>query len=449
MAIRFAAVFAVLAVGALTSVYFITLAEMETQIDRELTHEIRELVEYNNQEPLHELIELIQDRDQYGKHLHHFYALTDSNRQRITGNKLLIESSSKAAINQTGITFFRSTLPINDNDISDTLRGAITALPDNNFLIVGQMSHSISELKEHTYSAVVIAVITTIILALLTGAYMGRIVLERINRINNGLITVIESNFKTKLKVPEENDEFQALTLKLNVMLQKIESLFEGMRQVTDNVAHDLRSPLNRLRSRLEVTLLQSRDEEEYREAMQQAINDCDSLLRTFNALLSIAQAEAGAIRKDMQPVNITEVVSGLTELYQAVAEEKGQSLNWLKAESITIKGNKELLTQAISNLIENAIKYTPDNGEIYVSVFSENKQPTIQVCDNGPGIPEADRKRVLHRFQRLDDARSSPGNGLGLSLVNAVAKLHHATLTLSDNQPGLKAEISFQVNSQ
>ncbi|MDH5219467.1 MAG: HAMP domain-containing histidine kinase, partial [Gammaproteobacteria bacterium] len=341
-----------------------------------------------------------------------------------------------------------SFIEISGDDAKNELRGAISTLPNRSLLIVAQAPYSISELKEHTFSAVIAAVLITILLSLVSGAYMGRVVLNRINRIDEGLIRAIESNFRHKLTVPRETDEFQALTLKLNVMLEKIESLINSMKQVTDNVAHDLRSPLSRLRSRLEVTLLQSREETEYRDAMSQAIEDCDSLLKTFNSLLNIAQAESGSGQKDWQRVDLAALVDQLVELYQPVAEDKDLSLHWILAGPIEIEGNKVLLSQAVSNLIENAIKYTPEGGEISLSVSVDDGHPVIQVSDTGPGIPFKDRARVLERFQRLDSARSSEGNGLGLSLVNAVVKSHHATLVFGDNNPGLKVEIHFQARS-
>lgn len=444
MALRFAAAFALLAIGALSSVYYITLVEMESQIDRELVHELEELKAYYQREDLHELVELIDERDQYGRHLRHYYALTDMHKKRITGNSFLIEKFLSVEHNNTGITFFKSAIPITDDDHKYELRGAIRTLPNRSLLIVAQAPNSITELKEHTFSAVIVAVIITIFLSLVSGAYMGRMVMIRINRIDKGLIKAIDSNFRHKLPVPKENDEFQALTLKLNVMLEKIESLINSMKQVTDNVAHDLRSPLSRLRSRLEVTLLQSRDETEYREAMSQAIEDCDSLLKTFNALLNIAQAESGAGQKVWQRVDLSTLVDQLVELYQPVAEDKGLNLQWERPEPIEVDGNKVSLSQAVSNLLENAIKYTPENGKISLSVSVDNAHPVIHISDNGPGIPFKDRKRVLERFQRLDSARSSEGNGLGLSLVNAVVKSHQATLILGDNNPGLKVEIRF-----
>ncbi len=227
-------------------------------------------------------------------------------------------------------------------------------------------------------------------------------------------------------------------------MLERIEHLMQAMRQVTDNVAHDLRKPLNRLRSRLEVTLLEARTEEEYRAEMAQGIEDADELLKTFNALLSIAQAEAGVRRNEWTEVDIAPLVEDLADLYGAVAEEKEIKFSCSSPANVKIAGNRQLLAQAIGNLLDNAIKYTPPGGTIELLVAENADATQITVADSGSGIPETEKERVLQRFVRLDNSRSLPGNGLGLSLVNAVARLHGASLQLADNQPGLRVILRF-----
>jgi signal transduction histidine kinase len=213
---------------------------------------------------------------------------------------------------------------------------------------------------------------------------------------------------------------------------------------VTDNVAHDLRSPLTRLRNRLEVTLLEPRSEGEYREVIRQGIEDADSLIRTFNALLGIAQAEAGNHRAQWGPVNLNQVVSDLEDLYRPLAEEKGQTLEFIRDGEREIAGSRHLIAQALGNLIENAIKYTPEGGAVRLVVSPSNSEVIVSVSDTGPGIPVADRERVLERFVRLENSRHTPGNGLGLSLVKAVCKLHQARLALDDANPGLVVTLRF-----
>ncbi len=446
LAIQFAGVFAILSVSTLLSVYYITIHEIEEQAEAELIHELTELAtHYNNNDNNYEsLIELIKLRNQYGQPLHHYYALTDSNNQLIAGNQLLHNKKQKPDSIKYGFSFYNITEHVGVDDHEVLILLAEKPLADNIVLVAGQAQNSLTELREHTFTALSYAVIITIILALLIGTYMGSTVLTRIRRIDLGLENAINSDFKQQLSVLSQEDEFQALTLKLNVMLSRIENLIKGMRQVTDNIAHDLRSPLTRMRSRLEVTLLKNRDEAEYRQAMQQSVDDCNALLNTFNSLLSIAQAESGVFRGDVESIDLSALADELADLYRAVAEDSGLNFIWLKPDSSFVQGSRQLLAQAINNLLENAIKYTPKGGTVTMQVISNKNTTSLTLSDSGPGIAKKDRQRVLERFQRLDAARSEMGNGLGLSMVNAVVKLHKAQLTLSDNHPGLKVTIAF-----
>jgi signal transduction histidine kinase len=228
-------------------------------------------------------------------------------------------------------------------------------------------------------------------------------------------------------------------------MLEQIERLVMGMRQVTENIAHDLRSPLNRLRSRLEVTLLGEATEVDYKDALQQTINETSDLIETFNALLNIAQAESGQLEGDNKDFNLSALIRNMAELYEPVAEEKSLTLTSEVTPGITVYGNKHLMSQALSNLLDNAVKYTPAGGNLMLVLRLADNRPELFVADSGPGIAEADRERVLDRFVRLEASRNSPGSGLGLSLVRAVAQLHCADIQLDDNLPGLRVTIIFE----
>nr|WP_242468830.1 HAMP domain-containing sensor histidine kinase [Rhodovibrio salinarum] len=273
---------------------------------------------------------------------------------------------------------------------------------------------------------------------------MSRWLLGRIDRVNRTSQQILEGDLSHRVPLDGSDDEFDRLAGNLNRMLDQIEQLIASMRSVSDNIAHDLRTPISRLRSRLEVTLLSDRDTEAYRDAIQDAIGEADQILNTFNALLDIALAESGALRDQFEQVDLTAVVDDVVDLYEPLAEELDVTLSKRTASDVWIDGNAHLLSQALANLIDNAIKYTPSGGVIVVTNQQHDGKVDLCVSDSGPGIPADKRAEVLKRFSRLEHSRSAAGSGLGLSLVAAVARLHEAEIELSDNAPGLVVRLRF-----
>lgn len=303
------------------------------------------------------------------------------------------------------------------------------------------------------YSAIIlqsfmVGVAGIVLFSLIAGGITARRVLRRIDTIQQTSTKIMSGNLSERVPVTKRNDEFDALATNLNAMLDRIEQLLQGLKEVTDNVAHDLKTPLTRLRNQAEAALRDTASVETREQALETVIAESDRLIQTFNALLMIARVEAGAPSGALSEINISEIVADVAELYGPVAEDEGIAVETRVAEDVTLKANRELIGQAMVNLLENAMKYArPEDGisgRIDVSLSKEADRVCISVADNGPGIPDGDRKRVLERFVRLEKSRSEPGSGLGLSLVNAVARLHGGTFRIEDNAPGVRAVLEF-----
>ncbi|NJN45778.1 MAG: HAMP domain-containing protein [Candidatus Competibacteraceae bacterium] len=332
----------------------------------------------------------------------------------------------------------------NSGDANDPVRVLRTPLISGYYLLVGRDLNDERTLLNHNLKLVIIVITLILLLALVGSIILGRQTLRRIDAVNRTAQAIMAGDLSQRIASTRRNNEFDELGRTLNTMLERIEQLMTGMRQVTENIAHDLRSPLNRMRNRMEVTLLEPREPAEYQTVLEQNVADTDALIQTFNALLSIAQAEAG-LQRDWAEQDLSALGEDLADLYSVLAEEQNKSFNSSVTTDCLIQGNRQLLAQALSNLLDNAVKYTPDGGRIELRVERIDGRATVTVADSGPGIPFDQRDKVTERFFRLDSARSSPGNGLGLSLVKAVAKQHGAQLILEDNQPGLRVTLRFR----
>ena len=288
-------------------------------------------------------------------------------------------------------------------------------------------------------------------IAALGAAFVARRMLRRIEGVNLAAARLMAGDMTERLPVSGSGDELDRLAAGLNAMLQRIGELMAGLREVSDNIAHDLRTPLTRLRNHAEEALRTGKDEAAYRAALTRTIEESDGLIRVFDALLMIARAEAGPDRTGLSPVDVSEVVADVAELYEPLAEERGFTLRVNAEPRLVIEGRRELIGQALANLIDNALKYgvmplAPR--EIEVTARREGREIAIEVADRGPGVAESDRDHVLERFVRLESARSRPGSGLGLSLVAAVARMHGGALRLLDNAPGLRARLELPVSA-
>ncbi len=321
----------------------------------------------------------------------------------------------------------------------DTL---VTLIPDTNTLIAIpiQRKHATLILLQSLLYLSVVVLIVMFIFALVVSSRIMR----RIDNIDYTAKEILAGDIKKRIPV-FGYDEFSRLSQTLNAMLEKMQTLMADLRQVNNNIAHDLKSPLNRLRSRIEVTLLNPRNNEEYRHVLAQSIEDIDDLLKTFNALLLMGNLDSNSRNYQLKPLALSQLLTDMGDLYSAIAEDKQQTLTLKIADDIQILANKNLFAQAIGNLLDNAIKYTPDNGSINLSAMQQADTAIIIIDDNGPGIPINQHKVVFERFSRLDKSRHLPGTGLGMALVRSIVKAHNATIKLADNHPGLRVEIRLR----
>lgn len=439
VAIGYLAAFSGSAFLVLASIYWNTAGFMARQTDQTLEAEITGLSEQYRQRKLSGLVQIVLKRSQEREG--GIYLLTTPSKKRLAGN---LNGWPTEEIGPAGWMDFQYDVQQPDGLEVHDARGRHFVLSGGFHLLVGRDVQERLQIEQRIVSSLIWGLVLTAVLGLVGATIISRNTVARIDAVNKTSRDIMGGDLSQRVPVRGTGDEMDQLSENLNAMLDKIERLMAGMREVTDNIAHDLRSPLNRIRSRLEVTLMQQDDLSAYREAIEETIRESDDLLSTFNALLAIARAEAGAARETMAPVDITSVIRDTAELYEPVAEERTQEFA-VDIETVPmVWGNREMIAQAVANLIDNAIKYTPKGGKVEVSLKAGLKGAIagrdalrLTVGDSGTGIPAVDRDRVLNRFVRLERSRSKPGSGLGLSLVSAVAQLHDARLTLSDNEPG------------
>ena len=323
----------------------------------------------------------------------------------------------------------------------------VIRLPNTMILLVGRDLGEPEQFRIVVQRALTAALGLMGIGAALIWFFVGRRALVRIDNVSKASRRILGGDLTGRLPVTGAGDEFDRLSENLNVMLARIALLNDGLKQVSDNIAHDLKTPLTRLRNRAVAALAGKRDEAGYREALEATIAESDQLIRTFNAILMISRLEAGYSAEATAELDLSAIVRDVVELYEPAAEEAGVALTADGLEVVNIQGNRELIGQAMSNIVDNAIKYSADSGEapqVSVSLGSKEGKIRVGVADNGPGILDEDRERATERFVRLEASRSRPGSGLGLSLAKAVMKFHGGRLELSDASPGLKVEMIF-----
>ncbi len=442
LTLAYLAVFCLSALALFAFVYEASITFMEQQTRETVEAEIQGLREQYALGGLAALERVIRQRAEAERSRSSIYLLVDRWGGRVAGN---LDHWPEGKTDESGLLRFR--FERIDDKGHPELRHALGkrfVVAGRWRLLVGRDVEDRIATQKLLLNAMTLGGGLMIVVGLIGGFTLSRWTLSRLEGINRATKLIMAGELSRRIRVEGSEDEFDELAHNLNAMLDRIEALISAMQQVTDNIAHDLRTPLTRLRSRIEVALLGRLGAEEARRLLEDTVREIEGMIATFNALLAIARAESGSLRSEWEDVDLREIALEVFDLYEPLAEERRIELLLEAPSSVRVRGQPQLLAQALANLVDNAIKYSDPGSDVVIRVL-ENPCPTLEVADHGPGIPEGDRRRVLERFVRLQLDRSTPGNGLGLSLVDAVARLHRASLELADNHPGLRISLRFE----
>lgn len=367
------------------------------------------------------------------------YLLTDALLQRLAGNL-------EAWPRRVGLDTVWADLPIDRGGVRVLTRVYHAELPGGLHLLVGRDVEARVRLRGIVGDAMLWAAVIAVLLGTVGAMAVRSLFSATLADISATAAAIGAGDLSRRVKVTGHSDEFDMLAETINDMLDRITRLMDGVRQVSNAIAHDLRTPITRARMRLEDAARTARDEADLRQAIERAQSDLDGIVAVFQALLRIAEIEAGARRSAFSRVDVAPLLTDLAELYEAAAEDTGQTLSARIPPAAAVFGDRDMIQQAVANLLDNAMKFSPPGGVIRLSATVLPRAIEITVADDGPGIPDVDRARATERFFRGETARSTPGSGLGLALVQAVALLHGGMLRLEDNAPGLRAVLHLPV---
>jgi signal transduction histidine kinase len=438
IAIVYSIVFAIGAAALIYAVDFAVSRVIDGSTDNLIEAEVQGLREQMVVLSRSDFIELVEQRSQDQDVRGAVYLMVDPQLRPVAGN---VPAWPKINTKEKWF-LFKVSVPFGDETREHEMRARYFALPGGYQMLVGHDVQERQDVKSLMMRGLIAAVVLTLLLGLGGGFWMGRRILAQAGAISAVATQIMRGDLSQRLPVRDADDEINTLAREINTMLDKIEQLTLGMRTVLDSAAHDLRTPLNRLQASAEGAMTSLAPGSAERRVLERVTVEVDQMRSTLDALLRIALAETGTVARE--PVDLSELVASVVELYAPVSEQRGIVLESSVAPGAQVQGNRQLLAQALANLLDNAIKFTPDGGRIRVVLDGSGSAPQVIVEDNGPGIPADKREIVLGRRVRLDEARKFPGSGLGLSLVAAVTKLHGAQLVLDDAGPGLKVSLKF-----
>jgi len=438
--VAYAALASLIMAGALGFLYWSTRDAQRRVVDREVKSEMDRLWPALQNRTVSEKVSVLTTWTEAEGHFV-VWSLMSRTRERIAGNVPSLPAEIAAESED-----FEFPIPAEPGASAqpEYARGRVVQLSSGERLLIARNVTDLKEFGGRIARASIWAFGATLVLAVAAGYGFSRSVARRLDAINRSSEAILAGDLARRIPVGEPGDEFDELAANLNRMLDRLESLMRGMREVADDIAHDMRSPISRLRSRSEVTLMGPPDAGAYRQALEQTVKDADDVLAMLNALLKIALAESGEPRDRFTEVDVAAVVRDTAEVYEPLAEDKGIALEVGAPAPVRLRGEPHLLSQAVANLLDNAVKYVPAGGHVRVSAESDGRRARVVVADDGPGIPESFREKAFDRFSRLEASRSAPGSGLGLSLVRAVVRLHGGTVTLADRSPGLEVAIEL-----
>jgi signal transduction histidine kinase len=433
--------FGVIVSAIFSYVYLSTASYVRSRSDHAITTEYLSLRGAYERSGRDGLIELIQQRMADKSFSDNVYILVDPSLAALGGNLKAWPLTAAAA---SGWTEFRASQPSPNAADRPLLRGLVETFPSGDRLLVGKDISDLDSFTEQIKTAVISGVVLIFVLAGVASILVTRRTVGRIESINATSRAIMLSGLDKRIPLRGSNDEWDRVAENLNLMLDRIETLMGEVKQVSDNVAHDLRTPLTRMRGRLEKAYHGQRIAEDDQSLIGDTIADLDAVLRIFSSITRIAQIETQARKGAFRTVNLAEIASEVVELYDAAAEQDGTHLTVVGDGEVLVTGDRDLIFDAIANLVDNAIKHGRAGGRVVVTNENVDGSSVISIADDGPGIPAGEYEHVFKRFYRLEHSRYTPGNGLGLSLVAAVARLHGARIEMLDNSPGLKLKLWF-----